>query len=696
MFKKYKLIRQENIKDCGAACLLNIIKMYGGNNSLERIRNLIKTDKNGTVAFNLIEGAKKLGFEAKGFRCNSLQDINPLPCIAHVIINKSLHHYLVIQKIDMKNKTLLVSDPAFGNKKYSFDEFGNIWTKIIISLKPKGKMESINTNRQMLKLLLGYIKPHTKALTIIFVFSIIYIVFSIVNAIYLKIIVDNYITSMRDIYYIFLFFIFVVIVKTISDYLRNRLLIFINMKIDEALIINTFKHIISLPYSYFSSRHTGDIISRMSDLSYVRELISRVSFMLWIDLIIITFALIILYLINNILFFLSLIIILIYLFIVYIYSPIIKKYIVLNQEIRAEVNSYLIESISGIETIKNLNIEKNIIDKLKVKYTKLLECTYNFEKIYNIQKNIKDIIIYFGFNALLFLGSLLILEKKITVGELILFNSLLIYFLGPLKNIFDLEPLLKNAASSIQRISELFEVEADDITGPGDYLKGDIIFSNLTFSYNNVHQILENVNLHIREKEKVIIIGESGCGKSTLAKLLMRYYEVNNNAIMINNVDINSYNLKTIRDRTCYVSQKEILFTDSLYNNIVMDRSIGDKEVIDICQLTHIDKIINKHNFDYHFLIEENGSNMSGGERQRIIMARSLLKDADIYIFDESMNEVNLVMERKIMKNIISRYNNKTIIVISHRLENIDLYDQVITFNNKTIKVKRKENECKS
>ena len=199
-------------------------------------------------------------------------------------------------------------------------------------------------------------------------------------------------------------------------------------------------------------------------------------------------------------------------------------------------------------------------------------------------------------------------------------------------------------------------------------MKGEIIFKNLSYTFNDTRNVLENINLKINKNSKVMVIGESGSGKSTLFKILKKYYTVPRDKVYIDNVDINDYQKSNI----VYVSQNEILFTDTISNNIDSDN------IIDISKICLIDEIVKNNQLGYNMLIEENGFNLSGGERQRIILARALANEFDILIIDEGLSQVDINMERKILKNLFENYNDKTIIFISHRLENMDLFNQVI------------------
>jgi ATP-binding cassette subfamily B protein len=209
-------------------------------------------------------------------------------------------------------------------------------------------------------------------------------------------------------------------------------------------------------------------------------------------------------------------------------------------------------------------------------------------------------------------------------------------------------------------------------------IDGDISINNLSYSYDNKNYLIKDFYLDIKKGEKVVICAPSGSGKSTLAKLLVRYLDVPKNMIYIDSKDINDYNLWTIRENITYVSQEELLFTDSIYNNLTIKNTCDIKKIDDICKKTLIDEITSARSTDYNMLLEENGSNISGGERQRIILARALLKESKIYILDESFSEIDVERERIIINNIKKDFKDNTFIVISHRYDNNDLYDKVI------------------
>jgi len=489
--------------------------------------------------------------------------------------------------------------------------------------------------------------------------------------------------SKKIILLIFIVFFSINLVRALSDYFRNKVLIYINQKIDLHLTLDTFKKIILLPYRYYKNRTTGEILSRINDLDIVREVISKVALSLFVDLPLTIISAIFLYFINPTLFFISIIILLSYILIIIIFKPIFDNHITNIQEQKAHSTSYMIESISGFESVKGIHKESIINDKFERKYVTYLNSLFNFHNSYFFQVFLKEIINNIGFLLIIFFGCLLVIDNKIELGTLLTFNSLVLYFLDPIRNIIDLDSSIKQAVNSVDRILEL-DIEHNDCGILDNIIKGDILIKNLDYSYDDRKAVLKKIDLNIKYGSKVIVLGSSGSGKSTLFKLLMKYYPVDMNKIYLDSVDINNYNLNAIKNNIIYISQNETLFTDTVYNNVVLNNNIDNKELIRLSRICFVDEVVN-NNLGFNTLVEENGFNFSGGEKQRIILLRAILNSFNILIIDEGLNQVDISLERKILKNLIREFSNKTIIFISHRIDNIDLFDNVIEINNGVI-----------
>lgn len=656
-----------------------IINFYGGNLPIDQIRDLTKTDKNGTTAFHIIEACKSIGFNAEGIK-SSLEQLNKenliLPCIAHVVIDGKYKHFVVIYKIDFKNKKIIIADPSCSIKKITFSEFQKMWSGVLITLYPLKKLP-LTQNISFIDFLLKIIKLHKAFIFNIIMLSIFITMFSVISSFYMKNILDaiNY----NNLTIIFIFFLFINIFKILSDFFRNKLLIYLNQKIDLLLTLDTYKKIISLPYNYYHTRTTGDIISRVNDLSIIRNMITKVSLSLFIDLPLALVTFIIFYIINTKLFFISLIIVFIYLLLMIFSKNRIINNINTIQVNKSETMSYMIETINGFETVKSVGNEAQIIDKFEKKYVKFLKNIFKFDNYNNTISILKDLVNAIGYLTIIYVGAKMVILGNLTFGDLLVFVNLLNYFLEPIKNIIDLNSEIKEAKNSLRRILELFKNENKKQTFIDNVKVKEISFNNLSYSYDYKEKQLKNINLKLK-KQKILILGKSGSGKSTLFKLLMRYYEIPRNQITINGYDINDYKDDVTKQNFSYISQNEILYTDSIYNNLKIDKNITEEQIIEISKKCFIDEFLN--DLGLNMLIEENGYNLSGGQRQRIILARALLKNFEVLIIDEGLSQMDINLERKILKNLFKMYENKMIIVISHRLDNMDLYDRVIELKN--------------
>lgn len=681
MRKKYPFTKQEGLKDCAAACMQMIIKYYNGYISINDLNEMLETTKEGVSAFKIIEVSNKIGFKATGIRLNLLELIKSvtLPVIAHVVIN-NYNHYIVIYKIDSFKKSVIIADPQSKIKTISFKEFESIWTNVIINLYPVKPIEHRNYEKH-----LNYKNIILKNKKVIFqlcYISFIYMILSIVASFYMKYVFDNFLSNFYLIFTIFILFIIINLYKIFANLIRTKILINLNKNIDIDLSLDIFSKILSLPYGYYRNKTTGEIITRYTELSKIRETISKVLLTLFLDLPLCITSLIIMYFLNSKLTMISLIAVLLYTIIVIVYNRILNDTILEAQIKKAEMNTVLIESINGFETIKGLNLYDYINLKFENKYIKYLKNVIKIDSILNIKENLKEIVNQIIEMIIIFTGVIYVRSETITIGTLMTYNSILAFFLAPIRNLLSLDNSIIESKRIVKRVNEMLKKEEN--VKKINIVYGDILIKSLSFRQNQ-KIILNKINLHISKGEKVIITGKSGSGKSTLLKILMNYYNDYQGEIKINGINIKSINLKNV-----YISQNETLFTDTIYNNIVLGNN--DSNFSEIVKMCYVDEIINS-NLGYNQIIEENGFNISGGQKQRIILARSIINEFDLLLIDEGLNQIDVELERKILKNLFNKFHDKTIIIVSHRLENMDLYDKLIKLENGKIKECVKKND---
>ena len=429
-------------------------------------------------------------------------------------------------------------------------------------------------------------------------------------------------------------------------------------------------------------------------LFYIKNVISKIIITLFLDIILSIVVLVILFSINTSMTIILLIITIIYLLIFLAYRSSIKNTTNVIQEDNAKVNSLLVESISSYETIKGLNIEALFRKKVNKAYLSTISDNLFLNQLSNSEELIKDLLEGISLLFVVYIGTTSIMDKNLTIGTLITYNTLIYYYLSPIKNFLDFYKELYYVKNSIKNINNILNYKYESLDKTSNLtLESNITIKNLDFSYTSKNNNLKNISLVIPSSSKVLILGSSGSGKSTLLKIMYKYYEVERDMLYIGKYDINDYALKDIRNNITYISQNELLYTDTIKNNIILDRQISYEDFLEVCNLTYVSDIIKEKKISYDYLLEESGANLSGGQRQRIVLARALLKQSKIILIDEGLNEIDILLERKILLNIFKKYSNKTIIIISHRLDNLDLYDLSITLNDGTVKEVISKNE---
>ena len=677
-----EVVKQEGKKDCGVCSLLSVIKHYEGYASLEYLRELTSTTKNGVTAYNLVEAAKTMGFNSYGLKLD-LDDLKKdmLPIISHIIVNKSYQHFIVIyEKNDLK-KYLIVMDPAIGKRKISFSEFNLMTSKNYIYLKPVKKILKIETKKIINDIIKDFIRKNKKYIPHILILTIIYFLLSIMVVNYFKILLNKAIiySIKENVYLITKLIIILYIYKEITNYIKNIIILKLNNMLDEVLIKKTLDRLTLLPYLYYKNRTSGEIISRFKDIEVIKNFITKLVSTLIIDSVILIIFLYFLFMISKILMFLILILSLILI----LKEIIISKHYIKrkNSYLKEEdkINGSLYEYINSMLTIKSLHEEKEKLNSFIHEYKYFIEKSYVVNRILLILSSLNNILINFHNIALYSIGSILIINNKLTISSLIVFGNILSFYLTSITNLLELYKDYHEYSLSKKRIEELFTISKENFNCLeyfNDYkLVGTIKIKNLYYQVAG-YDILKGINLKIKNKDKIFLTGKSGSGKSTLMKILARFISINYGRISIGAIDLNHYHLNTIRSRLIYVSQNESLFTGSIKENITFNKD--DENLLEkVIKITNTDRLLDSE-VGYNRIIEENGSNISGGERQKIILARTLMKERDIYIFDEALNQIDIEQEKEILTNILNFLKDKTVIFISHRTTSIDLFNRVL------------------
>ncbi len=690
---RYPVVRQHDITDCGAACLASIVKYHGGNISIAKLRDYSGTGKEGTTGYGIVKALQRLGFTAKGLKIDIEQlKKEEFPLIAHVIADhsgKKLEHYVVVYKIE--NDIITYMDPAKGIVKSKLSLFQDIYTGRILSFKP-GELLNIKTenNKALFDLIISIVKVLKLPIFIIVLISFIFSGLGILSTYYMKYLFDTVIEKgiFNELTYVSLFFIGIFIIQLLLGVIRSLMVTKLALKIDKELMLSYFKHVLRLPMSFFISRKDGEIISRFMDASKIREAISGITLTLSIDTVIAIAGGFLLFMANRFLFYITLCILVLYAITVLCFIRPLRKINTLQMESNAVLTSHLVESLNGVETLKSFNALKKTDIVADTNFDDLIKKVYKGSILYSALTSITSAINGLGTILILWFGIIEISAGKMSTGDLLAFNSLLQYFLTPVRNLIDLSSEIQTAVAASNRLGEILEIEGEKYVDPQrnvvpDKLFGDLNMDNITFRYGYKRPVIENLSLQIKAGEKIAIVGGSGSGKTTLARLIMNYYLPEKGTITIGGNDLRNIPLELIRKKIAFISQDVFLLSGTVKENIALGNADATmEEIIEASKHANCHEFIEKLHLKYETHIEENGSNLSGGQRQRIAIARAFLLHPDVLIMDEATSNLDTITEEAI-SNTLDLFEGKvTRIVIAHRLSTIKRCQRIFVLEN--------------
>ena len=720
---RYTYVRQHDATDCAAACLAMVCLHYKKEVTITRLRDMMGTDLKGTNLVGLQKAANELGFTTAAVRVdreNFLSDFS-LPCIAQVITDQGLAHFVVVfkkttikddaerrkhmlkeaesvkedEKNGKKHKCkdyVVIGDPASELKKISLDEFYKNFTGVLLLLNPTsefkgGKIEKGGMMKRYIDLLL----PQKKLFVYAILGSLIVTILGIASSMFNKILMDEVLPYGLSNLLVTLIVVFslVSITNTLVGFVRQWVLIYLSIKIDIPLMLGYFGHIFKLPMKFFATRKTGDITTRYSDANTIKSIFTSIALSLIMDISMAIITGVILFRMNSTLFSISLFMALVSILLVLIYKQPYKK---INEETMvqsAALNSQMIESLRGIETVKCNANEDTEMDNLEREYIKSLKISLRSSKISSTQGLISSFIST-GFSMLTtYVGISQVLHGEMTLGGFMAFSTLSSYFTSPLSNLISLQMSIQEAGISMKRLTEIMDYPAEDENDEGSELtplekvEGDIEFKDVTFRYGNRAPALDHISFTIPAGKKVALVGSSGSGKSTITKLLLKYYEPEEGEIDFNGVNLAEYTHDSVRRAIAYVPQNIELFSKTIYDNIRISRMDATmEEVKEAAKKADAHEFIRHLPLQYNTYLEEAGNGLSGGEKQRIALARAFLKDSGLYILDESTSNLDFATENLIFNMIYEQLADRSMLIVAHRLSTVRDCDLILVMDH--------------
>jgi ATP-binding cassette subfamily B protein len=687
---RYTFVKQHDITDCAAACLAMVCLHYKKETTITKLRDMMGTDIKGTNLIGLSKCADELGFVSQAVKVDRRGFLSEYtrPCIANIVTREGLSHFVVVFKVSKTH--VIIGDPAKDLERTTVDEFYKTFAGNLLILKPdnrfqKGRVKGEKVFNRFVKLLL----PQKKLFVFSILTSLIMTVLGIASSLFNKIVMDEVLPyKLKTLLLgVLLIFAAVAFTQVLIQFLRSWMMLFLSQRIDIPLMLGYFEHIYKLPMRFFATRKTGDIITRFSDAFTIKDIFTNIALTLIMDISMALITGVILFRMNITLFAVIALITVVSIILVLCFKQPYKKINLEQMQQASILNSEIIEGLNGVETIKGNANEEVELENIEREYIKSLRIAFKEGMLTNVQGTLSGAVGTIGNLVLMYFGVLQVIDNEITLGTLMAFMTLAGFFMDPVQRLVGLQLQIQEANISMKRVAEIldYEQEQEDAERyqPFEGVAGDVTFKDVTFRYGNRKPVLHKVSFSIPRGKKVALVGASGSGKSTIAKLLLKYYEPEAGSITIDGVDIDEYSNDTLRRGISYVPQRIELFSKSIYDNIrVTKMSSTLEEVKDAAKAADAHDFIRKLPLQYQTFLEESGSGLSGGEQQRIAIARAFLKTNGLYVLDESTSNLDFGTERIIFDMIFNKFKAKTMLIIAHRLSTIKQCDEIIVLDN--------------
>lgn len=697
--KDFPFYKQPDSKDCGPTCLRIIAKYYGQNIPLQQIRDLAETTREGSGLQGLSNAAENLGFRTLGVQIdfNTLIAEVPLPCMVHW--NKN--HFVVVYKIDKSGKVYL-SDPAHGLITYTKTEFIKSWIgenaredteegiALVLETTPAFFNDEFNEDEKktsfsfLSKYLIKYKSLVFQLAIGLLAGSLLSLVFPFLTQSIVDVGIQN--QDLNFIYLILLAQVMLFVGKTGIEVIRSWILLHLSTRINISIISDFFIKLMKLPISFFDTRMTGDIMQRINDHHRIEQLLTNSSLNTLFSLV------------NLVIFSIVLLCYDYRLFLVYLTGAIVyviwisfflKKRKALDYKRFSQVSqeqSKVIELINGMQEIKMHNAERQKRwgwEFLQVKLFKVQIKSLSLEQWQSVGGNfinqMKDILVSF-------LAAKLVLSGNLTLGMMLSVQYIIGQLNSPLMQLIDFIKQSQDAKISLERLGEIHDKKDED-SHEDRYVteipKNDITLNNVSFRYTgSAAFVFEHLNLTIPYQKTTAIVGASGSGKTTLLKLLMKFYDPNSGEVKIGNTDMKNISSRLWRDHCGVVMQEGYVFNDTIANNIAIGEEIVDKQKLrKAIEIANIKDFIESLPLSYNTKIGNEGLGISGGQKQRLFIARAVYKSPDFIFFDEATSALDANNEKIIIENLEQFFKGKTAIVIAHRLSTVKHADKIVVLD---------------
>lgn len=696
---KYVNVLQHNEEDCGAACLASISKYYGRTFTINRIREVAGTYSSGTTLLGLKQGAEALGFtNVRGVKVtlNAIDDrAVSLPCIIHW---KGYHWVILYGK---RGKKYVIADPAIEGIQYIDRHWlQEAWPNgVLLTLEPDPiRFFSQSDEREKIGGLGRFLKRiwyERTLFTQILILNLVVGIIALAAPLLIQVLTDDVLLK-GDNQLLTRIIIAILVMSLIAsslDWLQANLISHFGQRLELRLILEFAQQILRLPLSYYESRRSGEVTSRLRDIQSINQLISQVLITLPSQFFVAITSLCFMLFYNIKLTVVAALLAFLMLLSTLIFLPLVRQKTRNIMSREAENQAILIETFKGAITLKTIAAAPQLWDEFKFRFSRLARVSFSTIQISITNNTSSRLVERVGGIIFLWFGSSLVISQELTTGQLLALYSLNRNISVLLINLVIFADEFVRVDTAAQRLAEVIETPAEnekDSRKPYVNLSGDapITCSHLNFNYAGRMTLLEDFTLTIPGGKVIALIGESGCGKSTLSKLMAGLYPLQSGNIRLGAYNLEDISLDCLRQQVVLVPQDPHFWSRSIIDNFnLIDPQITFEQIVKACQIAGADEFISNLPGRYQTVLGEFGANLSGGQRQRLTIARAMVNDPPILILDESTGALDPISETKILDNILQHRQGKTTILISHRPRVIQRADWIVMLEKGRLKI---------
>jgi len=666
--------------DPGLIALVMMLRFQGIGVDPEQIRHQYRGMPIGVA--EIIRCAKDLGLRARAITTNwSRLAKTPMPALA-VLRDGG---FMLFGKIG--DDSIIALEPGRPRPvMLQQAELEDIWDGQLVLMTKRASLSDL-ARRFDVTWFLGAMHKYRALLSEVLVVSFFLQIFALVSPLFFQVVIDKVLVhrSMSTLDVLAIGLVAIALFETILGVLRTYLFSHTTNRIDVELGARLFRHLLALPLSYFQTRRVGDSVARVRELENIRNFLTSSGLTLVIDLFFTLVFIAVLFFYSPLLTLIVLSSLPFYVGISVLATPLFQKRLDEKFKRGAENQAFLVESITGIETLKAMAVEPQMQRRWEEQLAGYVSASFRVISLGNVASQSVQFVSKLVTASILYLGAKLVIGGHLTVGELVAFNLLASRVSAPILRLAQIWQDFHQARLSISRLGDILNTAPEPIYNRNRMtladLRGDISFDNVTFRYRiDGPEILHKVNFDVQAGQIIGIAGQSGSGKSTLAKLIQRLYVPESGRVLIDGIDVAQVDPAWLRRQIGVVLQDSILFNRSVRDNIALiDPSISTDQVIAAATLAGAHDFILTLPEGYDTIVGERGSTLSGGQRQRIAIARALISDPRILIFDEATSALDYESERIIQQNMTEIARGRTVLIIAHRLSTLRKADRIIT-----------------